>query len=181
MVVGKAIFDGVLLKCTFAKTFLNRLTNKNNCVDDLKEVDREVYENLMNLKYYEGDASDLCLYMCYSDSTFGSTKTVDLCPGGSNIMVTNENKMQYIMMYANFILNKKDGEQVKQFQQGLCEVIDSNLLTMFFPDEIQLLISGGLNEIDVEDMRKHSVYNGYAADESYIRDFWTYIKELPNK
>ena len=39
-VVGKAIFDGVLLKCTFCKTFLNRLTkSKNNSLDDLKEVD----------------------------------------------------------------------------------------------------------------------------------------------
>ena len=57
------------------------------------------------------------------------------------------------MLYANYILNKKDGNQTKAFAAGMHEVIDPELLTMFFPDEIQLLISGGLNEIDVEDMK----------------------------
>tara|TARA_B110000285_G_C15092558_1_gene599957 strand:- start:130 stop:819 length:690 start_codon:yes stop_codon:yes gene_type:complete len=40
MVVGKAIFDGCLLKCTFTKTFLNRLVRKSNQIDDLKEIDK---------------------------------------------------------------------------------------------------------------------------------------------
>ena len=53
------------------------------------------------------------------------------------------------MHYANLILNKKDGEQVKAFKAGLSDVIDPTILTMFFPDEIQLLISGGLNEINI--------------------------------
>ena len=30
MIVGKAIFEGCLLKCTFTKTFLNRLAKKSN-------------------------------------------------------------------------------------------------------------------------------------------------------
>ena len=50
-----------------------------------------------------------------------------------------------------------------------------------FPDEVQLLISGGLNEIDINDLRQHTSYNGYSANESYIRDFWAYLEQLPNK
>jgi ubiquitin-protein ligase E3 C len=38
-IVGKALFEGCLLKCTFGKTFLNRLVKKINQLDDLKEVD----------------------------------------------------------------------------------------------------------------------------------------------
>jgi len=64
--------------------------------------------------------------------------------------------MQYVTHYANYILNKKDGEQCKAFMQGLHSVIDPELLSMFFPDEIQLLISGGLNEIDVEDLKNNT-------------------------
>ena len=40
MIVGKAMFDGCLLKCTFAKTFLNRVCKKQNQLDDLKEIDK---------------------------------------------------------------------------------------------------------------------------------------------
>jgi E3 ubiquitin-protein ligase NEDD4 len=52
---------------------------------------------------------------------------------------------------------------------------------MFFPDEIQLLISGGLNEIDIEDLKKNTNYNGYDASDSYIKEFWNYLHSLPNK
>lgn len=152
MIVGKAMFDGCLLKCTFGKTFLNRICKKANQLDDLKEIDKQVYDNLMYTKYYDGDIEDLCLYMCYSENNFGAQTTIDLTPGGSEILVTQENKMQYIMLYANFLLNKKDGSQTKAFVEGMHEVIDPNLLSMFFPDEIQLLISGGLNDIDIKDL-----------------------------
>lgn len=64
---------------------------------------------MMYTKYYDGDIEDLCLYMCYSENNFGVQTTIDLTPGGSEILVTQENKMQYIMLYANFLLNKKDG------------------------------------------------------------------------
>jgi len=60
-------------------------------------------------------------------------------------------------------------------------VIDPDLLGMFFPEEVQLLISGGLNEIDVEDLKKHTIYNGYSASDWYIQDFWAYMKALPNR
>ena len=65
--------------------------------------------------------------------------------------------------------------------QGLHEVIDPELLSMFFPEEIQLLISGGLNEIDINDLRENTQYNGYSKNDSYINDFWNYLESLPNK
>ena len=49
---------------------------------------------------------------------------------------------------------------------GMHEVIEPELLSMFFPDEIQLLISGGLNEIDIADLREHTTYHGYRASHS---------------
>lgn len=70
-IVGKAVFEGRLLKATFTRTFLNRLAKKSNTLDDLKEVDKQVYDNLMYIKYYDGNVEDLCLYMSYTDNSFG--------------------------------------------------------------------------------------------------------------
>ena len=181
MMVGKAIFEGCLLKTTFTKTFLNRLAKKSNQLDDLKEIDKQVYDNLMFVKYYDGDIEDMCLYMNQTDNKFGKDQTVNLVPGGSEIPVINENKMQYIRLFANYILNKREGEQSKAFSEGMHMVIDPELLHMFFPDEIQLLISGGRNEIDIKDLREHTNYNGFGANESYINWFWDYMAKLPNK
>jgi hypothetical protein len=66
MVVGKAIYEGILLKCSFARFFLNRfaenpgsITGSRNQVDDLSSLDPELYKNLMFLKYYDGNAEEL--------------------------------------------------------------------------------------------------------------------------
>ena len=136
MIVGKAMFDGCLLKCTFTRTFLNRLVKKPNTFDDLKDIDKQVYDNLMMIKYYDGDISDLCLYMSYTDNNFGNYEEVSLVPGGKDIQVNQENKMQYVRLFANYILNKRDGMQAKAFMEGMHEVIDPEMLSMFFPDEI---------------------------------------------
>jgi len=45
--IGKALFEGVLLKSTFATFFLKHMLNKTNTVDDLKALDSQLYDNLM--------------------------------------------------------------------------------------------------------------------------------------
>jgi hypothetical protein len=37
----------------------------------------------------------------------GSLRTINLVPNGQNEAVTNENKLEYIMYYADYLLNKK--------------------------------------------------------------------------
>jgi hypothetical protein len=53
MVVGKALFEGTLLKANFARFFLNKFVKKSNSIDELKNLDSALYNNLMYLKYYE--------------------------------------------------------------------------------------------------------------------------------
>jgi len=61
MIVGKALYEGTLLKSSFAKFFLNKMVHKSNSIDDLKELDPEIYNNLIYLKYYNGNVEDLGL------------------------------------------------------------------------------------------------------------------------
>ena len=73
MVIGKALYEGSLLKCNFARCFLNRMVDKSNQVDDLQALDNQLYENLMKVKYYDGDSvEDLGLTMTVSENFFGA-------------------------------------------------------------------------------------------------------------
>lgn len=76
MIVGKALYEGVLLKCSFAKFFLNKFVNKSSSIDDLKELDSDIYNNLIYLKYYEGKVEDLGLTMAVNESHFGKNKSI---------------------------------------------------------------------------------------------------------
>lgn len=119
MVVGKAIYEGILLKCSFARFFLNRfaenpgsITGSRNQVDDLSSLDPELYKNLMFLKYYDENAEDLEMNFSILEDYLGSLRTVNLVPNGQNEAVTNENKLEYIMYYADYLLNKKVRVQI---------------------------------------------------------------------
>ncbi len=87
------------------------------------------------------------------------------------------------MYYANYMLNMKVKAQTQAFVEGLQMVIRKDHLSIFFSDEIQLLISGGVEaEIDVEDLKKYTQYNGYTAKDPYIEEFWKIVKSLsPNE
>ena len=50
---------------------------------------------------------------------------------------------------------------------------------MFFPDEVQLLITGGIEEeIDVDDLRRNTIYHGFTDRDPYIQEFWKVVKAL---
>ena len=63
---------------------------------DLSSVDAQLYNNLMFLKTFDGDAEDLCLTFSVANDDFGGNRQIDLIPNGSNIEVTNSNKQRYI-------------------------------------------------------------------------------------
>lgn len=66
-------------------------------------MDEQLYNNLMFLKTYEGDAEDLCLTFTVADDDFGGNKEIPLIPNGADIPVTNQNKHRYIGKCANYL------------------------------------------------------------------------------
>lgn len=107
---------------------------------------------------------DFGLTMAVSENFFGQAVEVPLVPNGADIAVTNENKLLYIMHYSNYILNVKTQTQIAAFVRGLRKVVPATALSIFFPDEIQLLISG-TKEISIAELRLNSVQNNWKAEE----------------
>ena len=94
MIIGKALFEGILLKATFAPFFLNKMVNKSNQVDDLKALDNQLYKNLLQVKYHDASpVEDLGLTMAVSQDNFGISQQIPLVPNGEEITVTNENRL----------------------------------------------------------------------------------------
>lgn len=54
------------------------------------------------------------------------------------------------------------------FKQGVSDVIELDWIRMFSPRELQVLISGIDNPVDLEDLRKHTVYSGGYTGELFI-------------
>ncbi|CAF1511697.1 unnamed protein product, partial [Adineta steineri] len=107
---------------------------------------------------------------------------IELKPNGRNIAVTDENRIEYIHLVANYKLNKQITEQVFKFRQGLGDVINLEWLRMFDANELRILISGAPGEIDVNDWRNHSQYRApYNKEHPVIQAFWRCVHEFPDE
>uniref|UniRef100_A0A1I7X997 HECT-type E3 ubiquitin transferase n=1 Tax=Heterorhabditis bacteriophora TaxID=37862 RepID=A0A1I7X997_HETBA len=114
--------------------------------------DRLLYPNPLSVHLYPGSYSQHYYFLGRIIA-----KTIDLKPGGRNIRLTIENRIEYIRLYANFFLYKRP--LVDAMRAGVTDVIDLAWLAMFSPAELQTLISGTDADLDVEDMRAHCIYN----------------------
>ena len=67
----------------FAHFFLSSLRGDYNylhMLPDLSSVDAQLYNNLMFLKTYDGNAEDLCLTFSIANDDFGGNKEIPLVP-----------------------------------------------------------------------------------------------------
>lgn len=181
--LGKAIYENMLVELPFAPFFLAKLLARHSASDieihHLASLDRDMYKNLIFLKSYDGDVSELGLDFTTINNDLGTTQVIELKPGGDKITVTAQNRIEYIHLMADYRLNKQIRLHCAAFKQGLADVLDLDWLRMFDPRELQILISGAPTPVDIEDLRKHTNYSGgYNKDHIVITIFWKVVEEF---
>lgn len=181
--LGKAIFEKIMVELPLASFFLAKLLAVKNSSDvdlhNLQSLDPVLYKNLVYLKNYKADVADLNLDFTISNNELGEHEVVELKPGGSKIPVTRENKIEYVHLVADYRLNKQIRLQCAAFKRGLAQLVDLDWLRMFDPRELQILISGAPTVIDVADWRRHTRYgNGYTDTCEAIQTFWNVVADF---
>ncbi|XP_021854512.2 E3 ubiquitin-protein ligase UPL6 [Spinacia oleracea] len=178
-ILAKAMFEGILVDIPFATFFLSKLKQKHNYLNDLPSLDPELYRHLIFLKHYQGDVSDLELYFVIVNNEYGEQTEEELIPGGKNIRVTNENMIPFIHLIANHRLNYQIRQQSSHFLRGFQQLVQKEWIDMFNEHELQILISGSLDGLDIDDLRCHSQYSGgYHKDHYVIEMLWEVLKSL---
>ncbi|XP_050216747.1 E3 ubiquitin-protein ligase UPL6 isoform X2 [Mercurialis annua] len=177
--LAKAMFEGILVDIPFATFFLSKLKQKFNYLNDLPSLDPELYRHLIFLKHYQGDISDLELYFVIVNNEYGEQTEEELLPGGRNLRVTSENVITFIHLVSNHRLNFQIRQQSSHFLRGVQQLIQKDWLDMFNEHEIQLLIAGSLESLDVDDLRAHTNYAGGYHHEHYVIEmFWGVLKSF---
>ncbi|XP_034651048.1 ubiquitin-protein ligase E3C [Drosophila subobscura] len=174
-ILGKAIYENLLVELPLAEFFLTKLAGKYSDVDihQLASLDPELYRNLLYLKDYTGDVSELNLDFTVASSSLGQTQIVELKPQGQSTPVTNSNRIEYIQLIADYKLNVQIRRHCNAFRKGLSNVLPIEWLYMFSNKELQILISGAEIPIDLEDLKKHCKYGGeYTPEHPSIVAFW---------
>ena len=119
IVLGLAMYNSVILDLHLPSVIYRKLQGKRGVFEDLKEFKGSVWKGLQELLAYEGDDMEEVFMqpfqISYTD-LFGSVITAELKEGGSEIMVNQENKKEYVTLYADFLLNTCVEKQFLAFQ-----------------------------------------------------------------
>ncbi|WAR60281.1 hypothetical protein PtB15_9B218 [Puccinia triticina] len=181
-VLGKALYEGILIDIDFADFFLNKWLGKQSYLDDLASLDPELYQGLIFLKHYKGDVeADLSLNFTVTNNEFDASETIELVPQGSKTSVTAQNRINYIYLMSNYKLNIRIESQCAAFFKGLNDIIELKWLRMFNQLELKGLV-GGLDgqDLDIDDMQQWTVYGGWDESHPTIRIFWKVVREFDN-
>ncbi|KAL9057926.1 MAG: hypothetical protein Q9162_002053 [Coniocarpon cinnabarinum] len=207
-IIGKCLYEGILVDIGFAGFFLLKwaLTGGTGTaskesgyranINDLREFDEGLYQGLLKLKNYPGEVEDFALNFTVADRlTFASwtgmpsekTITRELRPNGSDIPVTNANRLVYISYMTRHRLSSQPYRQTNAFLKGIGAMISPSWLSMFNQIELQTLVGGAASAINVADLRAHTSYGGVyvigddGQEHPSIQLFWKVMESLPDE
>jgi ubiquitin-protein ligase E3 C len=202
-IIGKCLYEGILVDVSFAGFFLlkwaltggsghaPRESGYRANLNDLRELDEKLYQGLLQLKNYPEDVSDFALDFTVTDTITTNydthaTKTItkELKPEGTNIPVTNDNRLAYISYVSRYRLQVRPYPQTIAFLRGLSTMIQPSWLNMFNQSELQTLVSGTRQSIDVNDLRRNTHYGGVyqigddGLEHPTVNMFWDVLEEM---
>ncbi|XP_071615953.1 E3 ubiquitin-protein ligase Itchy homolog isoform X3 [Heliangelus exortis] len=178
--IAMALFHGKFIDTGFSLPFYKRILNKPVGLKDLESVDPEFYNSLIWVKENNIEECGLEMFFSVDKEILGEIKSHDLKPNGSNILVTEENKEEYIRLVAEWRLSRGVEEQTQAFFEGFNEILPQQYLQYFDAKELEVLLCG-MQEIDLNDWQRHTIYRHYTRTSRQIVWFWQFVKEIDNE
>nr|UUF95670.1 ubiquitin E3 ligase [Laodelphax striatellus] len=183
IVLGLAIYNNIILDVHFPMVVYKKLMGKKGMYHDLEDFNPTLYNSLKALLEYEGDDMEDTFMQTfrvgYTD-VFGSSLTHELKPNGDKIFVNQQNKREFVDLYADFLLNTSIEKQFNAFKKGFQMVTDESPLHLLFrPEEVEQLVCGS-KKFDLRELEEATEYDGgYTVDSAVVKHFWQIAHALP--
>ncbi|XP_033011399.1 NEDD4-like E3 ubiquitin-protein ligase WWP1 isoform X3 [Lacerta agilis] len=178
--IAMALFHGKFIDTGFSLPFYKRMLNKKLTIKDLESIDTEFYNSLIWIRDNNIEECNLEMYFCVDMELLGKVTSHELKLGGSNLLVTEENKEEYIGLMAEWRFSRGVQEQTKAFLDGFNEVVPLQWLQYFDEKELEVMLCG-MQEVDLADWQRNTVYRHYTRNSKQIMWFWQFIKEADNE
>lgn len=183
-VVALAIYNSVILPIRFPYILYKKLKNLKLHIHDLIELDPELVQSFTNLRKMKdegGNIADLDLYFSTTIDIFGTKKEREICEGGIDKQVTNENLEEYIETYLDWWFNKSIESQFMAFQRGFNKICKEKVFMIFAPEEFDILVSGE-PVLDWANLKQNAKYSdGYNENSQAIKWFWEIFNDMTNE
>ncbi|OHT14760.1 hypothetical protein TRFO_03035 [Tritrichomonas foetus] len=161
----------------FARFVWNYLTNKTVTIEDIYDVDLQFKQLMISIENCEDTISSpdqfsiiFSLYFQVQDSL---GNVVELFPGGSNVLVTFDRRLEYVQRCKTFRM-KEFNEQLKHLAKGFNSFFPATAAIILSPWELELIVCGD-NQCPVKEMKKNC---SYRADDKHAIMLWEVLEEF---
>ncbi|XP_070762868.1 NEDD4-like E3 ubiquitin-protein ligase WWP2 isoform X1 [Enoplosus armatus] len=178
--IAMALYHGKFIDTGFTLPFYKRMLDKKPTLKDLESIDPEFYNSIMWVKENNLEECGVELYFAQDMEILGKVSTHQLKDDGENELVTEENKEEYIGLLTDWRFTRGVEEQTKAFLDGFNEVVPLEWLRYFDEKELELMLCG-MQEIDMADWQKNTIYRHYTKNSKQIHWFWQVVKEMDNE
>uniref|UniRef100_A0AAY4A0R0 E3 ubiquitin-protein ligase n=1 Tax=Denticeps clupeoides TaxID=299321 RepID=A0AAY4A0R0_9TELE len=178
--IAMALFHGKFIDTGFSLPFYKRMLNKKLLLKDLESIDPEFYNSLIWIRDNNIEECGLEMYFSVDMEILGKITSHDLKPDGTNVLVTEENKEEYIGLMAEWRFSRGVEGQTKAFLDGFNEVVPLQWLQYFDEKELEVMLCG-MQEVDLQDWQRNTVYRHYTRNSKQIMWFWQVKTEVDNE
>uniref|UniRef100_A0A915PL16 HECT-type E3 ubiquitin transferase n=1 Tax=Setaria digitata TaxID=48799 RepID=A0A915PL16_9BILA len=176
-IIAKAIYENKLLECYFTRAFYKHILSVRVRAQDLESEDPSFYKSLEFLLNNPIEELGTELTFSLEVEEFGVRKMRMLKENGSSIVVTDENKEEYVKLVCQMKMTGSINKQLKAFLEGFYEIIPKHLISIFNEQELELLISG-LPNVDIDDLYANTEYKTYTKSSPQIQWFWKALRSF---
>ncbi|EGG12524.1 uncharacterized protein MELLADRAFT_46507 [Melampsora larici-populina 98AG31] len=182
-VIGLAIYNRATLDISLPLVCYKKLLGQNQVsladLEIMRPLTARGLRQLLEWDHPEMVEEIFCRSMVGEYEDFdGTVIEVPLVPNGSNIPVTGSNREEFVELYVDFLLNVSVQHQFMAFKEGFDAVAAGNALSLFQPEEIELVVSGSRERLDVDELSSRTEYENYQSKDLTILSFWSYMKSL---
>ncbi|GFU11308.1 e3 ubiquitin-protein ligase Su(dx) [Nephila pilipes] len=178
--IAMALFHGKFIYSGFTLPFYKRMLGKKLTMKDIESIDPEFYNSLVWIKENNIEECGLELYFSVDFEILGQIQSHELKPVGGEIRVSEENKDEYLRLMTDWRFSRGQEEQTKSFLDGFNEVLPLEWLHYFDERELELMLCG-MQEIDIEDWQRNTIYRHYTRTGKQIIWFWQFVREMDNE
>ncbi|XP_028040862.1 E3 ubiquitin-protein ligase Su(dx) isoform X2 [Bombyx mandarina] len=178
--IAMALYHGRFIYSGFTMPFYKRMLNKKLTMKDIESIDPEFYNSLVWIK--DNNIDDCGLEMWYSVDfeVLGQVIHHELKPGGDKERVTETNKEQYLQLVTQWRMTRGIEEQTTAFLDGFNEVVPLEWLKYFDERELELMLCG-MQEVDVDDWQRNTIYRHYTRTSKQVMWFWQFVRQMDNE
>ncbi|KAE9985362.1 hypothetical protein BLS_008301 [Venturia inaequalis] len=126
-------------------------------IDDLAQLDPDRATFLRNLL---NEQDDFEMFWEYPLFKYDIVEVTPIVPGGSDKLVTKENREDYVQAAVQFAIDTSIEKQFTAFARGFYLLCGGPALSLFRGEELELLLRGS-EDFDVDTLRAAATYDGW--------------------